>query len=88
MRSREPCSPSGWDGSSDSLGSLVKVSIGWQIGETFIQQIGLCIDESTYSTVWSTYTLHGASIAFRDIDYKRPGFRVDVSRMKRLVKYF
>ena len=85
VRSQEQCSPSGLDGRLGNLESLVKVSIGWQIGETFIEQIGLCIDELNYGTLWSTYTLQGASIAYRDIDPKRPGFRVDVSRMKRLV---
>ena len=85
LRSPSRCSPIGVDGRTDKLDRLVRVSIGWQLHEsTFFEQIGLCVDESSYGTVWSNHTLHGESIAHRDIDLSRPGFRVDTTRSKRL----
>ena len=65
VREQEECSAVGADGRSDDLSQLVRVSIGWQIGDTFIEQIGICHDEKVYGTIWSNYTLHGASIDFR-----------------------
>jgi len=62
---------------------LVRVSIGWQIEENFIEQIGICHDEKLYSTIWSNYTLHGVNIDFRDKDPARPSFRIDTSYNKR-----
>ena len=47
------------------LSDLVRVSIGWQLGDVYHEQIGLCHDEKVFSTIWSNYTLHGASIDFR-----------------------
>ena len=47
------------------LSDLVRVSIGWQLGDVYEEQIGLCHDEKIFSTIWSNYTLHGASIDFR-----------------------
>ena len=47
------------------LSQLVRVSIGWQIGEVYHEQIGLCHDEKVFSTIWSNYTLQGGSIDFR-----------------------
>ena len=75
VREQEECSAVGADGRSDDLSQLVRVSIGWQIGDTFIEQIGICHDEKVYGTIWSNYTLHGASVDFRDKDPDRPGFR-------------
>ena len=43
----------------------MRVSIGWQLGDVYHEQIGLCHDEKIFSTIWSNYTLHGASIDFR-----------------------
>ena len=34
------------------LSQLVRVSIGWQLEDTFIEQIGLCHDEKNYATIW------------------------------------
>ena len=64
-REMTPCSNVGADGRMDDLSQLVRVSIGWQVGDNFIEQIGLCHDEKLYSTIWSNYTLHGASIDYR-----------------------
>ena len=47
------------------LSELIRVSIGWQIGEVYHEQIGLCHDEKMFSTIWSNYTLLGDSIDFR-----------------------
>ena len=81
LRSEEQCSDTGADGrttggqtvtllrklsrTDSGLSELVRVSIGWQIGEVYHEQIGLCHDEKLYSTIWSNYTLHGANIDFR-----------------------
>ena len=81
-RKQEQCSPVGSDGRTDQLQSLEKVSIGWQIEGTFIEQIGLCIDESNFGTIWTKHTVRGASIGLRDKDPKRPSFRADTSAYK------
>ena len=84
LRSPSRCSPIGVDGRTNRLDTLVRVSIGWQLAKgTFFEQIGLCVDESSYGTVWTNHTLHGGSIEHRDIDLNRPGFRVDTTRSKR-----
>ena len=84
LRSPSRCSPIGVDGRTDKLDTLVRVSIGWQLHEdTYFEQIGLCVDESSYGTVWTQHTIHGESIAHRDVDLSRPGFRVDTTRSKR-----
>jgi len=83
VRKKEQCSAVGSDGRTENLGSLVRVSIGWQLGETFLEQIGLCVDEKNYGTLWTNHTLHGASVPFRDIEPGRPSFRIDTSRNKR-----
>ena len=36
-----------------------------------------------FATIWTNHTLHGANIDFRDIDPKRPSFRIDTSGTKR-----
>merc|ERR1711971_1338055 len=82
-RTQEQCSPVGSDGRTDKLESLQKVSIGWQIEGTFIEQIGLCVDESNFGTIWTNHTVRGASINLRDIDPKRPSFRADTSAYTR-----
>ena len=81
-RKQEQCSPVGSDGRTDQLQSLEKVSIGWQIEGTFIEQIGLCIDESKFGTIWTKHTVRGASIGLRDKDPKRPSFKADTSAYK------
>ena len=53
------------------LSQLVRVSIGWQIGELYHEQIGLCHDEKVFSTIWSNYTLQGGSIDFRWVRLRR-----------------
>ena len=84
LRSPSQCSPIGVDGRTEKLDTLVKVSIGWQLQEgLFLEQIGLCVDESSYGTVWTKHTLHGESIAHRDVHPGRPGFKVDTKRSKR-----
>ena len=47
------------------LSELVWISIGWQLEESFIEQIGVCHDEKLFATIWTNYTLYGASIDFR-----------------------
>ena len=83
VRSQEKCSLVGTDGRTGDLETLVRVTLGWQLKDSFIQQIELCIDESNFGTLWTRHTVHGASIAFRDKN-DRPGFRVDTSKNKRL----
>ena len=83
-RTQEQCSPVGSDGRTEKVEShLQRVSIGWQIEGTFIEQIGLCVDESNYGTIWTKHTLRGASIDLRDKDPKRPSFRADTSAYTR-----
>ena len=53
------------DETCSDLSDLVRVSIGWQLGDVYEEQIGLCHDEKIFSTIWSNYTLQGASIDFR-----------------------
>lgn len=50
---------------SSDLSQLVWISIGWQLEESFIEQIGVCHDEKLFATIWTNYTLYGASIDFR-----------------------
>ena len=50
---------------NSGLSDLVRVSIGWQLGDVYHEQIGLCHDEKIFSTIWTNYTLQGASIDFR-----------------------
>merc|ERR1719322_2157249 len=83
VRDNQVCSDVGADGRLNDLSQLVRVSIGWQIEENFIEQIGICHDEKLYSTIWSNYTLHGVNIDFRDKDPARPSFRIDTSYNKR-----
>merc|ERR1711970_732792 len=87
-RTQEQCSPVGSDGRTEKLESIWKVSIGWQIEDTFIEQIGLCVDESNYGTIWTNHTVRGASIDLRDIDPKRPSFRADTSAYTRKNRRF
>merc|ERR1712227_288855 len=82
-RKQEQCAPVGDDGRTDKLESLQRVSIGGQIEGTFIEQIGICIDESNFGTIWTNHTVRGASIALRDIDPKRPSFRADTGAYTR-----
>merc|ERR1712088_764476 len=82
-RKQEQCAPVGDDGRTDKLESLQRVSIGWQVEGTFIEQIGICIDESNFGTIWTNHTVRGASIALRDIDPKRPSFRADTGAYTR-----
>ena len=82
-QSQEKCSPVGSDGRTDNLETLEKVSISWKIEDTFIEQIGLCVDESNFGTIWTNHTVRGASINLRDIDPKRPSFRADTSAYTR-----
>ena len=84
MRSKAQCSPIGVDGRTNNLDSLIRVSIGWQIEEgNYFEQIGLCVDEANYGTIWTNHTLHGQNIAHRDKHPDRPGFKVDTTRSKR-----
>merc|ERR1711997_100552 len=83
----ENCSSKGADSRPDDLGTLARLSIGWQIGASYMEQIGLCIDEKMYSTIWTRHTVHGTSINFRDMDSKRPGFRNDNTGLKRFFKW-
>merc|ERR1712106_999847 len=83
MRRAEHCSPVGADGRDDDLSELTRTSIGWNIDGKYKEQIGLCIDERMFATIWTNHTLHGANIDYRDIDPKRPGFRIDTTGTKR-----
>ena len=84
LRSKAQCSPIGVDGRTNNLDSLVRVSIGWQIEESnYFEQIGLCVDEANYGTIWTKHTLHGQNIAHRDKHPDRPGFKVDTTRSER-----
>ena len=65
------------------LSYLTRASIGWKIDGVYKEQIGLCIDEKMFATIWTNHTLHGAYIDFRDIDPGRPGFRIDTTDTKR-----
>jgi len=82
-RTQSQCSPVGSDGRTEGLDSLVRVSLGWQLDFKFIEQIGMCVDETNYGTVWTNHTVHGASIGFKDKDPVRPSFRIDTSKYKR-----
>merc|ERR1711974_450513 len=86
-RSQEKCSPVGSDGRTDKLETLQKVSIGWRIEDTFIEQIGLRVDESNFGTIWTNHTVRGASIALRDIDPKRPSFSAYTRKNQRFFKW-
>lgn len=83
LRRQEQCSPVGADGRAEGLGVLTRASIGWRIDGKYKEQIGLCVDEKIFATIWTNHTLHGANIDFRDIDPARPGFRIDTSGTKR-----
>jgi len=83
MRRQEVCAPVGADGREGDLDKLTRASIGWRLDGKFKEQIGLCLDEKLYATIWTNHTLHGASIEYRDIDPDRPGFRIDTSGTKR-----
>eukprot|EP00092_Neocalanus_flemingeri_P008407 GFUD01009063.1.p1 GENE.GFUD01009063.1~~GFUD01009063.1.p1 ORF type:complete len:458 (-),score=83.36 GFUD01009063.1:40-1413(-) len=87
IRKKEECSPVGADGRTEELSSLVRVAIGWDIDDNFIEQIGLCHDEFLYATIWAKYTMHGANIAFRDSDSTRPVFRADTNRNHRFFNW-
>ena len=54
---------------NSGLSDLVRVSIGWQLGDVYHEQIGLCHDEKIFSTIWTNYTLQGASIDFRLVTF-------------------
>ena len=51
------------------------VEIGWDIGETFINQLTICHDEITANTLYSVDRIEGLSIAATDTSFERPGFR-------------
>jgi hypothetical protein len=87
-RTAQQCSPVGADGRTVGLDTLVRVSIGWHVGTDYIEQIGLCIDETTYGTLWTNHTLYGASIDLREIDPKRPNFRCDLKGYSRKKQRF
>ncbi|XP_042873187.1 uncharacterized protein LOC122253865 [Penaeus japonicus] len=60
-------------GAADA-GSLT--SIGFQIDESeFYEVISVCYDRNNETTLYSRHTIHGASIAAKDIDPKRPSFK-------------
>ena len=49
--------------------------IGWDIGDTFVNQLTICHDEVTANTLYSIDRVEGASIAATDTSFARPGFR-------------
>ena len=63
------------------LTELVRASISWKIDDKYIEQIGLCIDERMFTTIWTNHTVHGASIDYGDKG-DRPGFKIDTSGTK------
>ena len=64
------------------LSYLTRATIGWKIDGVYKEQIGLCIDEKMFATIWTNHTLHGANIDFNDKG-GRPGFRIDTTGSKR-----
>jgi len=82
-RTKGKCARAGADGRRKGLNLLTRVSIGWNISGIFHEQIGLCVDETMFATLWTNHTIHGANIAFRDIDSGRPAFRADTSKNHR-----
>lgn len=87
LRSSSICSRVGADGRNTSTQALTQVQIGWQINNTFIEQIRLCVDESMYATIWTNHTLAGASLKYQDKDPARPAFRTDVTNMKTMFNW-
>jgi len=83
VRRQELCSPVGADGREEGLSELTRVSIGWNLSGKFLEQIGLCVDERMFATIWTNHTIHGANIDFRDTTPGRPGFRTDTSGTRR-----
>merc|ERR1712121_7380 len=79
---KEQCSPVGADGRRRK-DTLVRVSLGWQLGDSYIEQIHACVDTKFAGTLWTNHTVHGASIDFQDKDPVRPAFRVDTSGTNR-----
>merc|ERR1712013_451672 len=72
-RKQEQCAPVGDDGRTDKLESLQRVSIGWQIEGTFIEQIGICIDESNFGTIWTNQDRRSLHRPQRPAHQCRPG---------------
>ena len=59
------------------MSDLAKYSIGWKIGSKYQKQIGICVDEKLFGTIWTNHLLHGANIEFQDKDPNRPHFQTD-----------
>ncbi|XP_037798273.1 uncharacterized protein LOC119593415 [Penaeus monodon] len=54
----------------------VLASIGFHIHEDeFYEVISVCYEENNETTLYSKHTIHGANIAAKDIDPKRPSFK-------------
>jgi len=85
VREKKECSPVGADGKTGN--DLVQVSIGWQLGDKFVEQVGVCVDESEFGTIWTKHVVHGANIEFRDKDPKRPSFKTDTRGQKRFFNW-
>jgi len=83
VKTQEKCSVIGADGRTSELTNLYLIKIGWKIRENFIDQITICQDEQVYGTIWTSHTVFGKNVNFRDIDDSRPSFRIDNSYLKR-----
>ena len=80
------CSSEGADGRTKHLSAITYVQVGWMISSIFHPQYELCVDEMWYSTLWTSYSILGASIGLKDTKNsgKRPKFRKDITGHKRL----
>lgn len=83
IKTQSNCSPQGTDGRTKKLKLLFLVTIGWQFNDNYRTQISLCLDEIDYGTLWTSHTVVGRSIDYRDMDPGRPSFRADVTRHKK-----
>ena len=51
------------------------VEIGWDIGDSFVNQLTICHDKITANTLYSIDRIEGVSIAATDTSHTRPGFK-------------
>jgi len=81
---KDKCSPVGADGLESKKGILERVSLGWQVGDSYIEQIQACFDTEFDSTLWANHTVHGSSIKYKNKKSKpRPGFKADTEDINR-----
>merc|ERR1711974_238141 len=84
-----PCADTSFDGipvTSESDMNLIQ--IGWNIGNSFTEQIRICQDRRSYATLSTEHTMRGASIKLRDTTPGRPSFRRDITGCARFFREF